>query len=167
MNNYLFHETIINMFNIMIPMVILMLLMLFYMRYIKITRYRELNKRKKDTIDFCFSDKTNYEQFIFITETSDFDRFNQDIETTDTEILSILTTFDKISIALKNNIFDEKIIIEYYGKYFIHFYSIFRYFILKRRESSKNPELFIEYEKLVRRWSENSYFYERGGIYER
>lgn len=167
MDNYLFYETITTMFNIMIPMGILMLLMLFYMRYIKTASYKELNKRKKDSIDFCFSDKTNYEQFIYITETSDFNRFNQEVAIKDSEILSILTTFDKISIALKNNIFDEKIIIEYYGKYFIHFYSIFRFFILKRRESSKNPELFIEYEKLVRRWSDNSYFYERGGVYER
>ncbi|MBD5215479.1 MAG: DUF4760 domain-containing protein [Bacteroidales bacterium] len=103
---------------------------------------------------------------MYLAETSDFNKYNHNIKNSEAEILSILTTFDKISIALKNNVFDEKIIIDYYGKYFVHFYSIFRYFILKRRESSRNPELFIEYEKLARRWFENSE-YIGGGMYER
>ena len=164
--NYFLYDTLLSMFNIIIPMCILMFLSLFYIRYIRLSKYKELNTRKKDTVDFCFRDKTNYEKFIYLAETSDFNKYNHNIENSEAEILSILTTFDKISIALNNNVFDEKIIIEYYGKYFVQFYSIFRYFILKRRESSRNPELFIEYEKLARRWFENSE-YIGGGMYER
>lgn len=128
------------------------MLIVFYLSYTRNISHREKMKIRKDTIDFCFCDNTNYEDIInkAVFEGYSFDREGEKMP--ESQILFILTTFDKLSIALKNNVFDERIIIEYYGKYFLHFYGVCRFFIIKRREMSKNPDLFIEYEKLVIRW---------------
>lgn len=139
------------------------LLFLSYMLYRKQSRLNEKMKIKKDTIDFCFNDKVNYEEIIYSEKLLSFNRK----DAPDEKILMVLSLFDKISIALKHNVYDESIIIDYYGKYFIHFYAQCRYFILQRREATKNPDLFIEYEMLIRRWERNSFGLEGGLNYVR
>jgi hypothetical protein len=126
----------------------LYMILLSYIVYRKQNRKKERLKVINDTMTFCFDDKTNYENLIY----QEMFSYKLDGDALNTNQLQVLATFDKISIALKNKVFDENIIIDYYGKYFIHFYYVSKYFILKRREMTKNPDLFIEYEMLVRRW---------------
>lgn len=110
--------------------------------YLLYNRRKSIETRKKETINFFFQDKINYEKVIIDTRSKiHFDN--------EQNILEILGIFEKLAISIKTKVFDREVLLEYYGKYMIHFYREFKYFILKRREESGNPYLFIEYEKLV------------------
>ncbi len=119
------------------------ILFLFYFK--KLTTKRDIEKKKQESMNFCFNDKFDYEKFVTEDERHRF--FSED-----KQALKILSNFDKISIALKHNILDEPVIFDYYNKYFIHFYNEYQYFIIERRQKSENPDLFLEFEKLARRW---------------
>ncbi|MDR6459062.1 hypothetical protein J2786_002169 [Chryseobacterium vietnamense] len=128
---------------------ILYFVIIFLFYYRKINQKRQIDNLKTYTFDFCTKDDTNYEKFMI----NYFD--HKGWKTTDDATFMILANFDKISIALKHRVFHEEIIYDYYAKYFIQFYSEFQFFIIQRREMTANPDLFIEYEKLVRRWKNN------------
>lgn len=127
--------------------IVLYCLIIFLYLYRKNTLKKNELFLKKYTFDFCNNDKTNYEEYIVNSIRKEYNKKEV--------ILKILTQFDKISIGLKHEIFVEQIIYDYYGKYFIDFYNENRFFIIQRRETSSNPDLFIEYEILVRRWDSN------------
>ncbi|NLR91678.1 DUF4760 domain-containing protein [Flammeovirga agarivorans] len=116
--------------------------------YILSSRKKEKELKKKETVNFFFSDKINYEKVII-------DKRNGLLDDEDSRILEILSVFEKMSISIKTKVYDEEVILEYYGKYMIHFFKEFKFFILIRREKSGNPYLFIEYEKLVNRINKN------------
>jgi len=133
-------------FNYFFSIIFFFKIILFLFYYKKLSQKRDLENKKKETLAFCFNDKINYESIVihFMRKSEwQIDNIN---------IFEVLSNFDKISIALKHNIFDENIIYDYYCKYFILFYNEYQYFIIERRNMSSNSDLFIEYEKLVRRW---------------
>lgn len=152
-----------NLFSyIILYMIILYTIMLFSIWYRKYLSKKELRQNKRDTINFCINDTLNYEELIGRFISSGIGNYNNNNEGRITELLSILMNFDKISIAVHNEVFDKDIIMSYYGKYFVQFYKEFKYFILTRRTETKNPYLFIEYEKLAINWgSEYEYDYKK------
>ena len=50
------------------------LLFLFYMNYMRISRESIKRKTRKDTIDFCFQDDTNYEELVHFTATEQYQK---------------------------------------------------------------------------------------------
>jgi hypothetical protein len=125
------------------------------MRGYKIFILSKKDNRKKYTLEFCFSDKTDYD-LIFKSE-----KYNNNINSLfkENDLLNVFSNFEKIAIGIKNEIFDEKIIKEYYGKYFFIYY---QYFIFNLKEMNnnnyKNVFYFIEYEKIIKKWNINNSF---------
>ncbi|MFZ4412686.1 MAG: DUF4760 domain-containing protein [Bacteroidales bacterium] len=132
-----FYET----FEITVRIFLMTLAFMAIYYYILISRKKTLDNRRKDTVNFFFQDKINYEKVIIENRQPDPNK--------EQDILEILGIFEKLAISIKCRVFDKEVLLEFYGKYMIHFYKEFKYFILKRREESGNPYLFIEYEKLV------------------
>lgn len=124
-------------------------------------RLKEDMKRKKYTVEFCMNDETNYDGFIndvmFIQDYERHDRndLNHNTASFLQKLNIIFDKFEKISIGVQAEVFDEEIIRTYYEKYFRICYNIYKYPILEARNSTRNPSMFIEYEKLVHKWEEN------------
>lgn len=135
-------------------MTVLILAVYYYLLY---SRKKNIENRKKETVNFFFKDKINYEKVIIDYKNNPYN--------TEKDILEILGVFEKLAISIKTKVFDKEVLLEYYGKYMIHFYKEFKFFILRRREDSGNPYLFIEYEKLVN-MIQNDVNYKNQNYYE-
>ena len=59
-------------------------------------------------------------------------------------------------IGVKNEIFDEKIIGDYYARYFFAYHKIAKYYLLEYRNNNNDPFVFIEFEKLTKKWQNNN-----------
>lgn len=118
---------------------------------------KQVETRRKETVNFFFQDKINYEKVII--------DFRNNKTNNEYDILEILGIFEKLAISVKTKVFDKEVLLEYYGNYMVHFYKEFKFFILKRREDSGNPYLFIEYEKLVNQ-VQNDIKYKTQNYYE-
>ena len=160
------YDVILIALQVIIQFQTLVFVLYFMMKNMENNRKIKIEIRKKQTMDFCFNDKENYEYLLSFAEKVVLKK-SIDNKTTiavgDKEMLLVLDKFEKIAIALKNNVYDENIISEYYGKYFVHFYLALRFFILDLRDTSKNSDLFLEYEKLARKWDERLSLSERRG----
>lgn len=145
--------------------IVLYTILIFSFRYRKDLKNKESLQKRRDSINFCMNDKMNYEQAFINQKEYSYTDYKVDNDRKFNELLVVLTQFDKISIAVNNCVYDENIIKSYYGKYFVQFYEYFNYFILTRRNDTKNPFLFIEYEKLAINWSKE-YEYTRRAFNE-
>lgn len=121
-----------------------------FMKWRRIQSEKAKLQLKRYTMEYCINDKSNYEQILSNSnESLNKLNNNNDFE----NVIPILLNFEKISIGLNNGLFDEEIIKSYYGKYFITVHSKYKYFILKRRDLNQAPYMFIEFERLINRWS--------------
>lgn len=124
---------------------VLLFILLYAVRFL---RKNNDDKIKKYTFEFCNADKTNYTELFSKVENEHFERNNLQLE-----LFDVLIHFEKIAIAVKNNIFDERIIRDYYARYFILYYKISKYkILLEYRNSTNDPFVFIEFEKLSNKW---------------
>jgi hypothetical protein len=111
---------------------------------------------KKYTLEFCFNDKTDYD-FILTNDRYSHNKIRNLFM--EKEVINIFSHFEKIAIGIKNNIFDEKIMMEFYGKYFILYYQYFLINLknLNNYKNAQNIYYFIEYEKLAKKWSNKQF----------
>ena len=115
---------------------------------------------KRYTFEFCRDDTKNYSDIFSKTQLKYQSKNSltiyEPLEQQDynLDLLDTLMHFEKISIAVKNEIFDEEIIKDYYSSYFTLFYKLSKYkILLSYRSESSNPYAFIEFEKLSNKWS--------------
>ena len=128
--------------------------LLFFVLYYTIRYLKKNNdsKLKKYTFEFCVNDTKNYPKIISNSLDKDFDSKRKSI---DTELFEILSFFDKISIGVKNGIFNEEIIADYYARYFFLYHRVAKHYLLEYRNNNNDPFVFIEFEKLTKKWRNN------------
>lgn len=112
---------------------------------------------KKYTLELCMRDNFDYEN-ILLSEKQPYykqleSKQNKIIEG---NILKVLSYFDKIAIGLANGMYDEEIIMQYYGKYFLTFLEYYKYSLKKYRNIKESPFIFIHFERYANKWL-NSY----------
>lgn len=126
---------------------------LFFLLYyiIKYVKNSNLEKAKRYTLDFCSNDKINYS--ILISANKNDLGFSNRL---DEGLFDILNNFEKIAIGIKNKVLDEDIIKDFYGRYFLLCYKLSKYHVLlEYRNKNNEPFVFIEFEKLANKWSNN------------
>lgn len=129
----------------------LLFLSLFYaLRYLKKSNE---NKIKKYTFEFCVNDNKDYSAILSNVFSKDLNKKSHII---DSDLFTVLSFFEKISIGVKNEIFDEKIIGDYYARYFFVYHRIAKHYLLEYRNNNNDPFVFIEFEKLTKKWRNNS-----------
>lgn len=112
------------------------------------------NKIKKYTFEFCVNDNKDYSAILSSIFQKDFN--NKKSHTIDSELFIVLSFFEKIAIGVKNEIFDEKIIGDYYARYFFTYHRIAKHYLLEYRNNNNDPFVFIEFEKLTKKWRNNN-----------
>lgn len=142
---------IIKLYKDIIIMLSFMFIIIISIRGYKYYLITKKEKIKQYTLEFCFNDKTDYD-FILTT-----DRYTQNKIRNlfmEKDVINVFSHFEKIAIGIKNNIFDEKIMMEYYGKYFYLYYQYFLINLknLNKYKNTQNIYYFIEYEKLAKKW---------------
>lgn len=110
------------------------------------------NKLKKYTFEFCVNDTKNYSAILTQIFEKNLDKPRKVI---DSELFNVLSLFEKISIGVKNGIFDEKIVGDYYARYFFIYHRIAKHYLLEYRNNNNDPFIFIEFEKLTKKWRNN------------
>jgi hypothetical protein len=129
--------------------------MLLY-RFLFTKRMEQRRERKKYTLELCLSDPRVYENILSDKRTPYYKQIENDeyLFALD-KVNEALSYFEKLSIGMLTNVYDEIVIRLYYEKYFLVFYDFYKYYILKYRERNDLPFLYIEYEKYVKRWMQD------------
>ncbi|GHU35469.1 hypothetical protein FACS1894172_17340 [Spirochaetia bacterium] len=115
--------------------------------------YQKGNNRgdiKKYTFEFCISDTRNYESL--------FNLKNNLKNTTESKLLQsqqaeALQFFNKIAIGIKSDILEDKIIYDYYYRYFSMAQKSLKYIFLEYRQKNEDPYIYIDYLKLLDEWN--------------
>jgi hypothetical protein len=131
---------------------LLYMIILGYVFYLKRSRETKSKILKQYTYEFCLKDNNNYQNNIsqIKHENNDPDLFLGN------SLSDILNHFEKVAIGVKNGLLDENIIFDYYGRIFQIYYNLTKYnVLLKYRNESNDPFIFIEFEKLATKWMEN------------
>lgn len=143
------------MLEVMLMIVLLTFLLQFYSKYI----WQQRNKKKEYTFDFCREDQRNYELiFSFKDKMNKHDLYINEIKNKEFNFLfesqqaEALQFFEKIAIGINNNLLDEKIIYDYYYRYFAIAYSSLKYALMNYTNNSEDQKLYIEYLKLINKW---------------
>lgn len=117
--------------------------------YFKNRLIEDVGRRKEITIDLCIKDEKNYELYL---KNKHYNILASDRLTDNAEVNKILSYFEKISIGINTNVYDEEIVRSYYENYFTSFYKMYKHHILEYRDNYNLPFLYIEYEKTVKKW---------------
>lgn len=143
------------MLEVMLMLVLLTFILQFYSNYTRQLR----NKKKEFTFNFCKEDKRNYELIFsykdkmnkqeFYINKIDNNEFNLLFESQQADALQF---FERIAIGINNNLLDEKIIYDYYYRYFTIAYSSLKYVLMNYTNNYEDQKLYIEYLKLVNKW---------------
>lgn len=148
----IFNPEAFNIFQAFTMILFLYIFIFFLLFYLRLNKRKRQEDKEKFTFNFCLGDDNNYELYLSMKEEikekynkENFMRFSE-------EIMKLLNHFEKIAIGINLEIFDEKIIKQYYKLNFIRFYKIYKYGIDNMRERNQEPYLLIEFEKLTRRW---------------
>lgn len=153
----MFSDTFINFNFLLVIIVSIYCISLIFLLYLKRARLKEKHEKLIYTVEFCLKDDRKYiNKMEFYQSKSNSYNTEVGLESflreTYYENLDFLEYFDKISIGISRNVFDEETIRQYYSKYFIFYYELLKYPIMKNRNDLEQPYLFIEYEKIVNKW---------------
>lgn len=162
LNEYFFEFS-----NFLIFILAVYMIMLFFVFYLKMLRRDRKYKKVKYTMEFCLKDDRNYNEVIgeSINFSQEYNNhsINDNMKIIFSESNNILDHFEKISIAIKFDVFDEMVIESYYREYFLIYYEELKYPIMEQRIYSNNPYMYIEYEKRVHLWKNaNDFKYSKG-----
>lgn len=124
-------------------------------RYLFSQRIKAKKDRRRYTLELCLADPRVYENILSDKRIPYYKQIENDEQILGlNDVNEALSYFEKISIGMLTNVYDEDLIRLYYEKYFIMFYEFYKYYILKYRDRNDLPFLYIEYEKYVKRWTQ-------------
>ena len=132
----------------------------FYMVYKKEKRKTAYLERRRYTYDFCSRINKNDLFDIELLKQSNVDAeifYKPDEYINNPEILKVVDFLDTIAIGIKSGILDPEIVVAVFESYINETRKKFEFFIMRQREYKNNPDLFVAFEMLLKKWDRIAY----------